>query len=133
MTHPFIEFTSELKMRITTDQHHCNSVFGKCRTLVPMPIEYAAKAWKNNILDNFSTSTRPANLTGCISTGQTDKQVLCIICILRNCVNKDLGKPTKLKIRKIWGVRDYQNVLKIKKFPIIRGFSWEKFPNFPDF
>ena len=50
-----------------------------------MPIEYAAKAWKNNILDNFSTSTRPANLTGCISTGQTDKQVLCIICILRNC------------------------------------------------
>ena len=78
--------------------------------LLLLLIEYAAKA-----------ATRPANQTGFISTGQTDKRVLCIICILRNCVNKDLGKPTKLKIRKIWGVRDYQNVLKIKKFPIIRG------------
>ena len=36
------------------------------------------------------------------------------------------------------GVSDFQNVLKIKKFPIILGgggeiLNWEKFPNFPDF
>ena len=54
--------------------------------------------------------------------------------------NSTLNFSKKFKIFGNWSeVSDFQNFLKIKKFPIIWGgggggnLNWEKFPNFPDF